>query len=85
MSTVVFLLVLFVSFIIGVFGWAQIVGSLQTIRERGPKMLITIAIWVIILGGSYLIVNRFFSENLLAWIIAMIVSFVMILGSGKMH
>lgn len=52
MDYLFFLVVLLVSWVIGVVGWAQIIGSIQNIRVR-PNLIIAIIIWGIIIAGSF--------------------------------
>lgn len=85
MSYVVFLLVLAGSWLVGVFGWAQIIGSFQNLKTRGPKMFITIIIWLAILGLSFWLVIRFLPSDIWAWVIGMIISFLQVLRQGKIE
>ncbi|SFU96344.1 hypothetical protein [Butyrivibrio sp. M55] len=84
MDYLFFLVVLLVSWGIGVVGWAQIIGSIQNIRVR-PNLIITIIIWGIIIAGSFFIVRFFFESKMLAWAIAMVVSFVQVFKQGKIE
>lgn len=79
-----FLVVLLVSWVIGVVGWAQIIGSIQNIRVR-PNLIIAIIIWGIIIAGSFFIVKSFFSSKMLAWAIAMVLSFIQVFKQGKIE
>ncbi len=85
MSYVVFLLVLAGSWLVGVFGWAQIIGGFQNLKTRGPKMFITIIIWLAILGLSFWLVIRFLPSDIWAWVIGMIISFLQVLRQGKIE
>lgn len=83
MSTVVFIIVLVVSWGIGVFAWAQIIGSVQNFSHRPAMRILTIIIWGGILAGSYFLVKAIAGDKETAWIIGMAVSFICVLSAGK--
>lgn len=85
MRFVIFAVILFISWIIGICGWAQIIGGLQNLKSRGCIMLVTITIWLVIIGLTLLIVLKFFDSYIWAWIIGMAISFLKILTSGKIE
>lgn len=85
MSYIIFIAILIVSWLIGVFGWAQIIGGFQNLKSRGPKMLITVLIWAIIIAATFIVVWKFFSSSILAWIIGMVVSLIQVLRQGKIE
>ncbi len=73
-----------VCWVIGVFGFAQIIGSLQNIKQRGfGASIITILIWTIILGGAYCAVNKYFNSSVMGLYIGYGISLIQILFSGK--
>lgn len=84
MKFLAFFGVLFVSFLIGTFGFAQIVGSIQNIKTN-KFGFITIIIWIALLIGSYLLMKRFVPNNSTAYYIGMVGSLIAILGQGKIH
>lgn len=72
--------------IFGCFGFCQIVGSLQQIRNRGFKLtFITISIWVIILGGIYLLFKNNLPKYLFSLYFGYGYAFVATLSSGRIE
>lgn len=61
-----FYLLIFVAFVIswifGVFGFSQIIGSLQT-KQKG--FLFTILIWIILLGAVYFGIRHFLGDYII--------------------
>lgn len=78
-------LVFAVSFVIGTFGWCQIIGGLQNFRSRGPVMLIAIVVWSAILLGAYFAVRRFLSSQLTPFYFGLGISFLLSLRAGKIQ
>ncbi|MDO4383581.1 MAG: hypothetical protein Q4C18_03725 [Eubacteriales bacterium] len=71
---------LIVSYVVGLFGFAQILGSLQHVRERGIAMtFITIIINGVILLGAYMLVAHFFT-SVKPLVIGYVISFLSLLG-----
>lgn len=85
MSIVIFVVILLISYFIGVFGWTQIVGGFQNLKTRGSKMIITIVLWAAIIGGSFYLVFRFFRNDIWAWAIPMVISFIQVIKSGRIE
>lgn len=86
LTYIIWLVVLGVAFTIGVFGFAQIIGSLQNIRSRGIGMtLFTIILWALILGGTLMFGLNKLPQYKLAMYIGYGVSFVKILLAGKIY
>lgn len=80
------IIVFVISYLIGVFGFSQIIGSLQNIKERGMKMtIITSTIWIIIIGVAFFVIYSKFNSNLISSVIAFGISFFQVLGSGKIQ
>lgn len=78
-----FIIVAVIAWLVGVFGWAQIIGSIQNIRIR-KNLLFTLILWTIIMvAGSYFAVATFNS----AWalVVGYGISFVQIIRSGKIE
>lgn len=72
------------SFIVGVIGFSQIIGSIRTIRIRGIAISsCTIGLWVVILGVFLAIVFFFIPSYKTSFLIGMALSILMSLGSGK--
>lgn len=75
------ILVIIITFLISIFGFSQILGSLiyKIFKEKQYKYFITIIIWAILLFAFYLIINLWFKEYfnyyLGASIVGAIVSF----------
>lgn len=84
MFYVIWLVVLALSFFLGVFGFAQITGSVRCWRTRGVGMsLFTIILWAALLVVGAFIVLRFFHDYAVALYVAYAISFVSTLGTGK--
>lgn len=82
MYYVLWFVVLFLSFVVGVFGFCQIIGSIQT-RQRA--FLLTIVIWGAILVGGYFIVLRFLPDQMIALYVGYGISLVKSLTAGKIQ
>lgn len=81
-----FIVIMVVTWFVGVFGWAQIIGSLQNIKQRGLGMtLVTVTIWCAIMGAIAWASLYFFGSQKIALYIGYGVSFLMILFSGKIQ
>lgn len=73
-----------VSYIIGVFGFAQIIGSLRNIRIRGIALtLFTCILWLAILVGAAAIVLCWIKQHEIALYIAYGISFLSIVSQKK--
>lgn len=54
-----FILITVITWLVGVFGWAQIVGSIQNLHIR-KTFLFTLTLWTIImLAGAYVAIITF--------------------------
>ena len=84
MGFILSIIVLGISWFIGVIGWAQIVGGFQNLRSRS-NLLITIIIWAAIIIGSYFVVKHFFSSRIIYWVIGMAVALVQVLLQGRIE
>ena len=84
MKFLIYFAVFAVSFIIGVFGFAQIVGCFQNIKTNKLGFL-TIILWIAILIGSFFLMKRLVPDYSLAYYIAMAISLISILRQGKIH
>lgn len=82
MKYVIWILILAVSYFIGVFGFCQVIGSIQH-RQRG--FLFTIVIWVVILGGIYLLAKFFVPNKLTALYVGYGIALVQSLLAGKIE
>ena len=84
MNFIVFAIVAFFSFLVGIFAFAQIVGSLQNFKTRGIGMtLFTITLWVLILFVVWMLVMNFLPSYKILFYGATGISLLVILGSGK--
>ena len=81
-----FFVIAFLAYLLGLFGFSQIIGSLQNVKTRGAGMTVfTIAIWFVILMTGWFLRNRFAPEQDVAYYVATAVSFVQILLAGKIQ
>ena len=71
------------AYILGVFGFAQIIGSLQNIHARGIGL--TIILWSAILVGGWFLMHTFAPSHSVIYYIATGVSLIQILGTGKIQ
>ena len=85
MNIIIFIVVFALSWIVGVIGWAQVVGGFQNLKTKGTTMIITIILWLAIISGTLFVVLKFFRMNLWAWIIGMAVAFFQVIRSGKIE
>ena len=78
-----FILVAVLAWLLGVFGWAQIIGSIENIRTR-KNLLFTLILWIIIMAtGAYFAIMTF--DGMWALVIGYAISFVQIIRSGKIE
>ena len=84
MQIFLFIVVAFFAWFVGVWGFAQIIGSLQNIKMRGiGKTLFTIIVWAAILAAGWFLMHSFTPNQSLAYYIGTGVAFLQILLSGK--
>ena len=76
-----------IGLIVGVFGWAQIIGSIQHASERGAGMtLATIIIWTVILGAvALLFMNVVLTGHVKALLVGYAISLILVLAQGKVE
>lgn len=82
MSTLVFILVLVIAWVVGVIGFSQIIGSLQNMKER-PGLLMPMLLWLVILAGGFFLEHYLFPANPLPLILGYAASFITVLAQGK--
>lgn len=76
----------FVAFLIGVWGWAQIIGSFQNVSVRGIGMtLFTVILWSLIIIGSWFLMKKIAPDYDVAYYIGLGISLVIILFQGKIE
>lgn len=78
-----FIIILVLAYVVGVFGWSQVIGSLQNLSTR-KGLAFTLILWLAILGvGAYFAIAKF--DGLLPLAIGYGVSLVQTLFSGKIQ
>lgn len=82
MNYIIFYLVAFGTFIIGVFGFSQIIGSL---RARQRNFLIPIIIWISLLLIIYFAFTNFIPNFINALYIGYILSFLIVISQSKIE
>ena len=83
MQVVIFILVAIGAWLIGVFGWAQIIGSLQNLKIRVARMLLPLLLWLGIIVGTFFLVFKLLPTKIWAWVIGMGISLIQVLLQGK--
>ena len=74
------------SFVIGVWGFCQIVGSIQQAAVRGPVLTtITISIWSIILVATAIAVHCWLYDYRIAYYIGTAIGLLGTLRAGKIE
>lgn len=84
MHIIIFIVILFLAYLLGVFGFCQIIGSFQNIKER-PGLLGTVLLWIAILGAGALFVVKSIPDQKFAMIIGYAASLISALGYGKIE
>ena len=86
-ATITMLIVGVIGWVVGLFGWAQIIGSVQHAHERGPVMTcVTIVLWIVILAVlAGLFWKVFLTDYISSFLIGYAISFVMILLHGNVE
>lgn len=78
--------VLVVAWLVGVFGFSQIVGSLQNIRSRSTgATAFTILFWGAILAVVCFVAHRFFLDYRIVYYIGTGLSLLQVLSVGKIQ
>lgn len=86
MKYVIIAVVFFVSWVVGVFGFAQIIGSLQNLRERGAAMsAFTIIFWSVILIALGVGVHYFLLDYRIVYYVGTGISLLQVLAAGKIQ
>lgn len=82
MKFVIIGIVMFLSFLLGTFGFSQIVGTLKYFRNfKLSSALFTIILWGLILGFAAFAVINWISDYKIALFIGYTVSFLLSLGT----
>lgn len=86
MDFLIFCVVAALAYVVGLFGFAQIIGSLQNVRTRGIRMTVTtIVTWVVIMAIVWYLRNWFAPDQNLAYYAATAFAFIQILLAGKIQ
>lgn len=86
MGFLVSIAVFICAYILGVFGLAQIIGSLQNVKVRGGTLtLVTIILWVVLLISGWFFMHIVTPDHSMAYYIATAISFVQIFAAGKIQ
>lgn len=86
MKYLLFIVTGVVAYLLGAFGWAQIIGSLQNVKTRGAGMtLFTVIFWAAILVGSYFLMRAVVHGEKIAYFLGLAISLVLVLRSGKIQ
>lgn len=86
MKIILFIVVLVLSYLFGVWGFCQIIGSIQHRFERSVRAtVLTILIWIAILTGVFFLARAFFHNQMTAYYIGTGVSLLMTLLSGRIQ
>lgn len=76
-------LIAVIAWIIGVFGWSQIIGSLQNL-DRRKSLFFTLIVWIVILGAvAYIAIVKFNGQAPL--IIGYAISFIQVKAQDRIE
>lgn len=82
MNYIMFIVLGFATFCVGIFGFAQIVGS---VRSRQKNFLIPIVVWCVLLLSVYYLVNQLLPNYMNALYLGYVISFIIILFQSKLE
>ncbi|HHX23739.1 MAG TPA: hypothetical protein GX723_06980 [Thermoanaerobacterales bacterium] len=82
MQVFLFIVVAVVAFVVGIFGFAQIIGSLRT---KQKNFLLPIIIWLAILVGEFFLARLIVSDYMNAFYIGTGISLIIILLQKKIE
>lgn len=78
-----FIIIVAIAWVVGVFGWAQVIGSVQNIKER-PNLWLTLILWIaILIIVAYIVTTKF--AGLVPLGIGYIISLIQVLSSDKIE
>lgn len=78
-----FIIIAAIAWVVGVFGWAQVIGSVQNIKER-PNLWLTLILWnAILIIVAYIVTTKF--AGLVPLGIGYIISLIQVLSSDKIE
>lgn len=76
-----FIIILVIAWLLGVFGWSQVIGSIRT-KQNG--FVVTIIIWLAILGvGAYFAITKF--GGIVPMVIGYVISIIVVLGQKNIE
>ena len=83
-----FIIILVLAWVVGVFGWSQIIGCLQRIPSRKGglvgMLMFTLLLWIAIMGVvAYFAIAKF--DGLVPLLIGYGISFIMTIRAGKIE
>jgi hypothetical protein len=82
MQVFLFILVAVVAFVVGIFGFAQIIGSLRT---RQKRFMLPILLWLVILVGEFFLARLIVLDYMKAFYIGTGISFIIMLLQKKIE
>lgn len=82
MQNIIFIVVVFVSFLVGIFGFAQIIGSLRT---RQKNFMLPLIIWLAILVGEFFLARLIVMDYMNAFYIGTGIAFIIMLLQKKIE
>ncbi len=78
----VMIIAAFVAWVIGVWGWAQILGSLQNMGQRGG-LFFTLVLWIAIMGGGLYLASGL--GYLVPFLVGYALSFIQVSRTGRIE
>ena len=78
-----FIIIAVAAWLIGVLGWAQIIGSIQNISRR-KELWLPLLLWSIIMAAAaYFAITKF--DGLIPLLIGYVISFISIITQGRIE
>ena len=78
-----FIIIAVAAWLIGVLGWAQIIGSIQNISRR-KELWLPLLLWSIIMASAaYFAITKF--DGLIPLLIGYVISFISIITQGRIE
>lgn len=86
MTILLYIVFLAIAYFIGVFGFCQIIGTLQRVGTPDfSKGVFAMFFWTVIIVASIILMHTFFFEYLTAFYIGLAISLLMSLSAGKIE
>ena len=73
-----FIIILVIAWLLGVFGWSQVIGSIRT-KQNG--FVVTIIIWLAV--GAYFAITKF--GGIVPMVIGYVISIIVVLGQKNIE